>query len=71
MLAGQPMKIRAAITKEGTAPPGAVVASDTDIAVGTGEDLLQLEIIQPAGKRAMQALDYLRGAPDFAGALLA
>jgi methionyl-tRNA formyltransferase len=41
-------------------PPGTVVATDrTGIAVATGQGILRLTRLQPAGKKAMSATDYL------------
>ncbi|HHY36737.1 MAG TPA: methionyl-tRNA formyltransferase [Firmicutes bacterium] len=48
---------------EGEATPGEVVAVDKQagILVGTGEGILRLEEVQPAGKRKMAASDFARG----------
>jgi len=43
--------------------PGTVVACDTALVVATGNGLLSLEQIQPAGKKMMQTADFLRGYP--------
>jgi len=40
---------------------GAVVRSDSELVVATGEGLLRLEEVQPAGKRVMAIGDFLRG----------
>ena len=51
--------------------PGTVVAADThEILVATGEGLLSVTRLQPAGKRAMSVADFLRGHPVSAGAKL-
>lgn len=42
---------------------GTIVACDDVLRVSTGDGVLQLEEVQPAGKRAMQAADFLRGNP--------
>jgi methionyl-tRNA formyltransferase len=68
---GEPFKIVEASVVEGAAPPGKVVTSPDGIAVGTGEDLLLLQTVQPAGKRSMDIRSFINGAPDFAGAQLA
>jgi methionyl-tRNA formyltransferase len=39
-------------------------------AVGTGAGLLLLQTVQPAGKRAMAAREFINGAPDFVGSQL-
>lgn len=65
---GEPFRLivhRAQLTDdEGhQAEPGTIVACDDALRVSTGEGVLQLEEVQPAGKRAMQAADFLRGNP--------
>lgn len=52
------------------AAPGEVVATPAGPAVGTGDGLLRLITVQPAGKRAMDIQSLLNGAPDFIGARL-
>jgi methionyl-tRNA formyltransferase len=64
---GQNFKILQAAVVEGQAGPGAVVMTDQGPAVGTGEGLLLLKMVQPAGKRAMDIRSFLNGAPDFVG----
>jgi methionyl-tRNA formyltransferase len=48
-------------TAAAVAPAGTVVNSATGLVVATGDGLLSLEEVQPAGKRVMQAADFLRG----------
>ncbi len=69
---GQPLRVLAArvLTSDLAAPPGTVVRTEAGAAVVTGDDLLELVTIQPAGKRAMDARAFLNGAPEFAGAVL-
>jgi methionyl-tRNA formyltransferase len=67
---GEPFKIWHAAVIEGEAAPGQVVASAQGPAVGTGEDLLLLQSVQPAGKRIMDSRSFLNGAPDFIGSQL-
>lgn len=43
--------------------PGTIVTCDDALRVSTGDGVLQLEEVQPTGKRAMQAADFLRGNP--------
>jgi len=54
----------------GAAGAGAVVSVGNGVAVGTGDGLLVLTNVQPAGKRAMDIRSFLNGAPDFAGSRL-
>lgn len=41
--------------------PGEVVCVDSGLQVATGQGVLRLEAIQPAGKRVMKAEEFLRG----------
>ncbi len=43
--------------------PGTVVTADQELIVTTGDGYLSLEQIQPSGKRAMAAAEFLRGYP--------
>ncbi len=52
----------------GKVEPGTVVAAGLDLLVQTGTGTLELLEVKPAGKRAMPAGDYLRGASLEAGA---
>ncbi len=54
-------RVRTAPARMGV--PGEVVSIEEGLAVATGEGLLFLEEVQPAGKRAMQVADFLRGNP--------
>ena len=54
----------------GRADPGLVVEVDGRVAVGTGDGLLVLHEVQPAGKRRMAAAAFLNGALDFIGSRL-
>ena len=65
---GENFKILRARVVPGRATPGHVVAVEGGVAVGTGDALLQLEEVQPAGKRAMDVASFLNGTPDFVGA---
>lgn len=61
---GAPLKIIAArvITdRRGDAPPGTLLDTAEGLAVTTGEGLLLLETVQPAGKRPIPAADWRRG----------
>ncbi|QHW34401.1 methionyl-tRNA formyltransferase [Paenibacillus rhizovicinus] len=63
---GEPFKVwGCTAVKRGAsaAEPGTVLAvSDDGILVQTGEDALLLTVIQPAGKKAMNAAEWLKGA---------
>ncbi len=50
--------------------PGTVIWGADGVAVATGEGALLLEAVQLSGKRAMSADDFVRGRPDFIGAIL-
>lgn len=51
--------------------PGSVLVSGTELVVATGDGVLCLEEVQPAGKRVMQVADFLRGYPVQSGDRLA
>ncbi len=70
MLGAQRLKVLQASAQPGTAMPGLVVKHNKAVAVGTGAGLLQLDIIQPPGKKAMAASAYANGRPEFVGAVL-
>lgn len=67
---GDNFKIWRAEVITGQAPPGQVIEHATGAAVGTGEGLLRLDEVQPAGKRAMEIRSLLNGSPDFIGSTL-
>jgi methionyl-tRNA formyltransferase len=50
--------------------PGTVALVDGELLVQTGEGALALDQVQPAGKKAQDAGAFVRGRPQFAGALL-
>ncbi len=62
---GARMKIKAASVENGdpgTAAPGSVLSADADgIRVACGEGILNIQRVQPAGKKEMAVSDYLRG----------
>lgn len=69
---GQPLRILRAHVAEGTqGHPGLVVRQGTDIGVVTGEGVLILDLVQPAGKRVLDARSFVNGAPGFVGSRLA
>jgi len=47
-----------------------VVAAPGGVAVTTGEGLLRLDEVQPAGRRPMPGKAFVNGAPGFVGATL-
>ena len=67
---GQIFKIWEATVHTGRAVPGEIINKADGPAVGTGDGLLLLKTVQPAGKRAMSIRDFLNGAPDFVGGRL-
>jgi methionyl-tRNA formyltransferase len=50
--------------------PGTVISTAEGPAVATGDGLVLLQTVQPAGKRPMTGSDWLRGAPHLTGSLL-
>lgn len=54
---GQPLKVLWAELEPGASEPGLLEG----VRVGTGDGVLRLVTVQPAGKRAMSADDWLRG----------
>ncbi len=56
-----------ALTPDSTGKPGQVIMTPDGPGVITGEGLLLLRTVQPAGKRAMDIHSFLNGAPDFVG----
>ncbi|NJN81053.1 MAG: methionyl-tRNA formyltransferase [Caldilineaceae bacterium] len=64
---GQPFKIWRAAVVAGIGEPGVVRRYREGVTVGTGEGLLELLEVQPAGKRRMDMGTFLNGAQDFIG----
>jgi len=68
---GQPLKIlKVSVAPEVRGAPGTVVPMPRGVAVACAEGGLWLELIQPAGKKPMPAMDFARGARDFIGVQL-
>jgi methionyl-tRNA formyltransferase len=67
---GEPFKIWHATVVMGVATPGEVVTTAQGPAVGTGDGLLLLQSVQPAGKRILDIRSFLNGAPGFVGSRL-
>ncbi|NOY30673.1 MAG: methionyl-tRNA formyltransferase [Planctomycetes bacterium] len=63
---GDPLRLiihRVAIAEhEKATVPGEVICVDSGLLVATGQSVLRLEAIQPAGKRVMTVEEFLRGA---------
>ena len=68
--AGRNLRILAAEVIAGNAAPGEVLATERGPAIGTGDGLLLLRMVQPAGKRPMDARSFVNGAPEFVGSRL-
>ncbi len=67
---GQNFKLWQSGVIAGKAEPGHVVEVDGQVAVGTGDGLLALHEVQPAGKKRMTAAAFLNGVSDFVGSCL-
>lgn len=67
---GQPLKVLKATVVMGAETPGDVVETPGGVAVATGEELLRLDEVQPAGRRPMAGKAFVNGAPGFLGARL-
>ena len=59
---GERLGVRAARSRDGSGlAPGELAVHDSALLLGTGAGALELVEVQPPGKRAMAAADYLRG----------
>ncbi len=67
----RPLVVEAARVVEGDGEPGALLEAGPRCVVACGEGALELTRVKPAGKKAMAAPDWLRGARLEAGARLA
>jgi len=67
----RPLVVEAARVVEGSGEPGALLEAGPRCVVACGEGALELLRVKPAGKKAMAAPDWLRGARLEAGARLA
>ncbi len=67
---GEIFKIWQATVSAGEATPGLVVNTANGPAVGTGQGLLHLQTVQPAGKRPMAMASFLNGTPSLIGSRL-
>ncbi|MDP6444238.1 MAG: methionyl-tRNA formyltransferase [Pirellulaceae bacterium] len=57
------VKAQAAPAAPNQGPPGSVVRADDALWISTGEGVLALEAVQPAGKRRLTCQEFLRGYP--------
>jgi methionyl-tRNA formyltransferase len=62
--------LRAAVADQARGEPGEVVSLAEGVAVACTQGALRLLEIQPAGKRAMPAAAFARGARNFIGSRL-
>jgi methionyl-tRNA formyltransferase len=69
---GQPLKLlRARVASTATrALPGQVIGGKHEAGVATGDGVLWLDEVQPAGKKPMPVGAFLQGAPGFVGSRL-
>lgn len=63
---GQPLKVHRAHVAPGRGQPGERKIAEGLPAIATGDSLLVLDEVQPAGKKAMPGNGFLRGARDWA-----
>lgn len=63
----QPLKLLRATATILRHEPGSVFSRDGAVLVGAGEGSVELCDLQPAGKRAMQAAEFMRGHVDLIG----
>jgi methionyl-tRNA formyltransferase len=64
------LKIHSGTAGVGSAEPGYVLRINERIAIGTGEGLFCPQVVQLAGKKAVEIGDFVRGRADFIGARL-
>jgi len=68
---GEPLRIlRTHVAEGGDGETGEVIKRDGQIGVVTGDGVLMLDVVQPAGKRPMEAKAFVNGANGFVGAVL-
>lgn len=60
-MAGERLRISPVFIADGDLAPGVVQMDDARVLVGTGNGAVRLGDVQPAGRRMMPALDWLRG----------
>ena len=67
---GEPLRLilhQVSLAEGAAAEAGTVISADSTLTIATGNGVLRLEQIQPAGKRAMAVGEFLRGYPLLAG----
>lgn len=64
------LKIKGGTVTTGRANPGTVIAHQGALAIGTGEGLYRPQVLQLAGKKALNAADFQRGHATIIGATL-
>ncbi len=63
---GEPLRLivhQVSLAGGAAAEAGTVVSAESNLTIATGDGILRLEQIQPSGKRAMAADEFLRGYP--------
>jgi methionyl-tRNA formyltransferase len=60
---GERLGVRAAAAEDGVLAPGRLEADGRALRLGCREGVLRIRVVQPAGKRPMEADAYLRGHP--------
>ncbi len=63
---GEPLRLilhQVSLAEGAAAEAGTVISADSTLTIATGNGVLRLEQIQPAGKRAMAVGEFLRGYP--------
>jgi len=65
-----PARARPRLRWSGPAEPGQVLALDGGLGVGTGEGVLELLVVQLAGKNPLQAETFARGQRSLIGSRL-
>jgi methionyl-tRNA formyltransferase len=60
---GERLGVRVAAAEDGALPPGRLAADGKALRLGCSEGVLRLDVVQPAGRRPMEAGAYLRGHP--------
>jgi methionyl-tRNA formyltransferase len=58
---GERLGVRSARAAADGPPAGAIEASDARLLLGSSDGALELEVVQPPGKKAMSAAEFLRG----------
>lgn len=62
-----PVRVHRARSAEHSPPPGVVEAHDTGVICGFADGGIRIDRVQPAGKQAMDARDWVRGLRDGPG----